>query len=55
MLAPLHSAAFTLLQVKRHTVSAIDHPGSATDNTHIMYLHREYYTPFPPNTHYADT
>ena len=43
VLALLHSASFTLLQVKRHTVSAIDHPGSPTDDTHIMYLHREYY------------
>ena len=43
VLASLHFASFTLLQVKRHTVSAIDHPGSPTDDTHIMYLHREYY------------
>lgn len=42
VLAPLHSTAFTLLQVKRHTVSTIDHPGSPTDNTHILHLHREY-------------
>ncbi|MBK8670118.1 MAG: hypothetical protein IPN89_11925 [Saprospiraceae bacterium] len=44
-----------LSQVKRHTVAAIDHPGSATDKTHTMYLHRENKTPFPPDTHYTDT
>jgi hypothetical protein len=48
VLASLHSASFTLLQVKRHTVSAIDHPGSATDETHIVYLHSEYYYTISP-------
>ncbi len=47
VLAPLHSAAFTLLQVKRHTVSAIDHPGSATDFAHIIQLYRVYLTFIP--------
>ena len=47
VLASLHSAAFTLSQVKRHTVSAIDHPGSATDKTHIIQLYRVCLTFFP--------
>ncbi|MBK6785134.1 MAG: hypothetical protein IPG79_16290 [Saprospiraceae bacterium] len=53
VLASLHSAAFTLSQVKRHTVSAIDHPGTATDSTHSLLLHRVYFTQYPPNTHSA--
>ena len=48
VLASLHSAAFTLSQVKRHTVSAIDHPGTATDLAHSLQLHRVYLTPFHP-------
>ncbi|MBK7807045.1 MAG: hypothetical protein IPJ51_12170 [Saprospiraceae bacterium] len=51
MLASLHSAAFTLSQVKRHTVSAIDHPGTATDLAHSLHLYRVYSAPHPPNTH----
>ena len=51
VLASLHFAAFTLSQVKRHTVSAIDHPGTATDFTHSLLLHRVYSAPYPPNTH----
>jgi hypothetical protein len=48
VLASLHFASFTLLQVKRHTVSAIDHPGSAPDLAHIVQLHRVCLTFIPP-------